>query len=131
MPQAFLRAEAQGNLFFYPPPGCGEFQGQIFKCLRNLYGGKAAARLYYLKFNAFLVKIGFESEARDPCFFRRHEVSTGLYSLMISHVDDSRAGAAPKILQETYTRVACKKWPPPKPGFMAQNGPGCTWAKWF
>ena len=24
VPQAFLRAEAQGNLFFYPPPGCGE-----------------------------------------------------------------------------------------------------------
>ena len=102
VPQAFLRAEAQGNLFFYPPPGCGEFKGQVFKCLRNLYGGKAAARLYYLKFNAFLVKIGFESEARDPCFFRRYEPSTGLYSLIISHVDDSRVGATPVILQEIY-----------------------------
>lgn len=102
VPQAFLQADAQGNLFFYPPKGCSEFQGQIYRCLKNLYGGKAAARIYYLKFNAFLVSLGFESEVRDPCFFRRYEPSTGLYSIIISHVDDSRVGAAPTILAEIY-----------------------------
>jgi hypothetical protein len=70
--------------------------------LKNLHGGKAAARIYYLKFNAFLVTLGFESEVRDPCFFRRCEPSTGLYSLVISHVDDSRVGAPPAILKEIF-----------------------------
>jgi hypothetical protein len=102
VPQAFLQADAQGDLFFYPPKGCSEFPGQIYRCLKNLYGGKAAARIYYLKFNAFLVTLGFESEVRDPCFFRRYEPSTGLYSLIISHVDDSRVGAPPAILKEIF-----------------------------
>ena len=25
VPQAFLQAEAEGDIFFYPPPGCGTF----------------------------------------------------------------------------------------------------------
>lgn len=102
VPQAFLQADAQGDIFFYPPKGCSEFPGQIYRCLKNLYGGKAAARIYYLKFNAFLLTLGFESEVRDPCFFRRYEPSTGLYSLIISHVDDSRVGATPPILKEIF-----------------------------
>jgi hypothetical protein len=70
--------------------------------LKNLHGRKAAARLFYLKFTAFLKTIGFVSEVRDPCFFRRYEPSTGIYSLIISHVDDSRIGATPSILKEIY-----------------------------
>jgi hypothetical protein len=105
VPQAFLQAKAKGDLFFYPPEGCAEFPGQIYKCLLNLYGNKEAARLYYLRFTAFLTTLGFESEARDPCFFRRYEPSTGKYSLLICHVDDSRIGAAPAILKEIYAAL--------------------------
>ena len=70
------------------------------KCLKNLCGGKAAARLFCLRFTAFLKTIGFVSEVRDPCFFRRHEPSAGLCSLITSHVDNSRIGATPPILKE-------------------------------
>ena len=101
VPQAFLSAEAEGDIFFYPPPGCADFPGQIFKCVRNLYGGKAAARIFYLKFVKFLTKLGFEADAIDPCFFRRREAS-GLFSLLICHVDDSRVGATKEILAEIY-----------------------------
>ena len=105
VPQAFLQAKAKGDLFFYPPEGRAEFPGQIYKCLLNLHGNKEAARLYYLRFTAFLTTLGFESEARDPCFFRRYEPSTGKYSLLICHVDDSRIGAAPAVLKEIYAAL--------------------------
>ena len=101
VPQAFLQAEAEGDIFFYPPPGCADFPGQIFKCIRNLYGGKSAARLYYLRFVEFLTSLGFEADTMDPCFFRRREPS-GLFTLLICHVDDSRIGAPPAILEELY-----------------------------
>jgi hypothetical protein len=71
VPQAFLQAEAEGVIFFYPPPGCAEHHGQIFKCIRNLYGGKAAARIFDVKFVAFLKTMGFEADPMDPCFLRR------------------------------------------------------------
>ena len=101
VPQAFLQANAEGDIFFYPPPGCADFPGQIYKCLKNLYGGKAAARIFYLKFVAFLEKLGFVADIMDPCFLRRKEPS-GLFSLLICHVDDSRVGAHPLVLQEIY-----------------------------
>ena len=101
VPQAFLQADAEGVIFFYPPPGCAEYHGQIFKCIRNLCGGKAAARIFYLKFIAFLKTMGFEADLMDPCFLRRREPS-GLFSLIICHVDDSRVGATPTVLAEIY-----------------------------
>ena len=101
VPQAFLQADAEGDIFFYPPPGCSDFQGQIYKCKLNLYGTKNAARVWYLRFIKFLKQLGFEADTMDPCFFRRLEPD-GLYSLIITHVDDSRVGAAPAVLQEIY-----------------------------
>merc|ERR1711966_66202 len=102
VPQAFLQAKAEGDIFFYPPPGCATSPGQIFRCLRNLYGGKAAARIFYLKFVTFLTtELGFVTDIMDPCFFKRRE-SNGLFSLLICHVDDSRVEATPAILLEIY-----------------------------
>ena len=102
VPQAFLQAKAEGDIFFYPPPGCATFPGQIFRCLRNLYGGKAAARIFYLKFVAFLTDtLGFVADVMDPCFLKRSEPN-GVLSLIICHVDDSRVGASPAILQELF-----------------------------
>jgi len=105
VPQACLQAEAEGDIFFYPPPGCGTFPGQIFRCLRNLNGGKAAARIFYLKFIKFLTEtLGFEADTMDPCFLKRREPS-GLFSLLICHVDDSRVGATPSILIDIYNAL--------------------------
>ena len=105
VPQAFLQAEAEGDIFFYPPPGCATFPGQIFRCIRNLYGGKAAARIFYLKFVAFLTgTLGFVADLMDPCFLKRREPN-GVLSLIICHVDDSRVGASPAVLQSLYSAL--------------------------
>ena len=104
VPQAFLQADAEGDIFFYPPPGCSDFPGQIYKCKLNLYGTKNAARVWYLRFIQFLHTLGFEADTMDPCFFRRLEPD-GRYSLIITHVDDSRVGAAPAVLEEIYTAL--------------------------
>ena len=122
VPQAFLQSEVEHDIFFYPPRGFAEFPGQIFKCLRNLYGTKEAARLWFKAFAAFLLEIGFEStsifmpattdaehpfpfiDSMDPCLFRRREQS-GLFSIAICHVDDSRIGSTPELLEDIWAAL--------------------------
>jgi hypothetical protein len=60
--QAFLRSEADCDIFCAPPQGFSEFPGQILELSKMLYGSKQAAALWYNLLNAFLLQIGFQ-----PC----------------------------------------------------------------
>ena len=40
VPQAFLKADIDHDIFVYPPRGQSEFDGQLLKLRRALYGGK-------------------------------------------------------------------------------------------
>ena len=48
--------------------------------------------------------LGFVADIMDPCFLKRREPS-GLLSLLICHVDDSRVGASPAILLDIYNAL--------------------------
>jgi hypothetical protein len=71
VPQAFLRSDADCDIFVYPPQGNVEFPGQILKLSKMLYGSKQAAALWYNLLDTFLKKLGFVSSYFDPCFYRR------------------------------------------------------------
>ena len=43
VPQAFLRSDADCDIFVYPPRGNLEYPGQILKLSKMLYGTKQAA----------------------------------------------------------------------------------------
>jgi hypothetical protein len=43
VPQAFLKADIDHDIFVHPPKGQGDFPGQIFKLRKALYGGKQSA----------------------------------------------------------------------------------------
>ena len=66
VPQAFLRSDADCDIFCAPPQGFSEFPGQLLKLSKMLYGSKQAAALWYNLLNAFLIEICFQSSEMDP-----------------------------------------------------------------
>ena len=112
VPQAFLRSDADCDIFVYPPRGDLEFPGQILKLSKMLYGSKQAAALWYRLLDTFLKSLGFISSYFDPCFYRRpivenlHDPSLAQSdAIIILHVDDMRVAAHPTILQDIHDRL--------------------------
>jgi hypothetical protein len=69
VPQAFLRSDADCDIFAYPPKGFAEFPGQLLKLSKMLYGSKQVAALWYNLLNTFLLEIGFVASASFGCLF--------------------------------------------------------------
>ncbi len=112
VPQAFLRSDADCDIFVYPPRGDVEFPGQILKLSKMLYGSKQAAALWFKLLDAFLKKLGFISSFFDPCFYRRpiadnsHDPTLAQSdALIILHVDDMRVAASPIILKDIHDQL--------------------------
>jgi hypothetical protein len=102
VPQAFLKAEIDHDIFVYPPKGQGEFDGQFLKLRRALYGGKQSAHLWFNMMNAFLISLGFTSSPLDSCFYRRQD------AVLILYCDDLRIGASPSVLASLHASLSDK-----------------------
>jgi hypothetical protein len=96
VPQAFLKADIDHDIFVYPPRGQGDFPGQLLKLRRALYGGKQSAFLWFTMMNSFLMSLGFVSSPLDSCFYRRPD------AVLILYCDDLRIGAAPDVLASLH-----------------------------
>ncbi len=60
VPQAFLKAFLDFDIFVYPPKGQATFNGQLLKLRRALYGGgKQSAFLWFTLMNEFIIELGF------------------------------------------------------------------------
>jgi hypothetical protein len=99
VPQAFLKAFMDYDLFAYPPKGQASFNGQILKLRRALYGGKQSAFLWFSMMDAFLIELGFISSSLDKCLYKRHD------AMVILFCDDLRIGASPSVLQSLHTAL--------------------------
>ena len=102
VPQAFLKAEIDHDIFVYPPNGQSEFPGQILKLRRALYGGKQSAFLWYSMINVFLLSLGFEPSSLDSCFYRRSD------AVLILYCDDLRIGASSEVLVSLHAALKDK-----------------------
>jgi hypothetical protein len=92
VPQAFLLAPIDTDIFVYPPNGQSEYPGQILKLRKALYGGKQSAFLWFSMINAFILELGFVSSPMDSCLYRRHD------AILILYCDDLRIGATSTVL---------------------------------
>jgi hypothetical protein len=99
VPQAFLKADIDHDIFAFPPRGQATFPGQILKLCRALYGGKQSAYLWFKMMNEFLLGLGFKSSPLDACFYRRHD------AVLILYCDDLRIGAAPEVLSAIHAAL--------------------------
>jgi hypothetical protein len=94
VPQAFLLATIDKDIFVYPPKGQSEFPGQILKLHKALYGGKQSAYLWFHLMNTFILELGFEPSPLDSCFYKRHD------AILILYCDDLRIGASAPVLED-------------------------------
>ncbi len=101
VPQAFLKADIDHDIFFYPPNGQSEFPGQVLKLRCALYGGKQSAFLWFTMMNTFLLNLGFKPSPLDNCFYLRSD------AVLILYCDDLRIGASPDVL--TFLHAALKE----------------------
>ena len=102
VPQAFLKADIDHDIFVYPPKGQSDFPGQILKLRRALYGGKQSAFLWFTMMNEFLLSLGFVPSPLDSCFYRRSD------AVLILYCDDLRIGASPSVLASLHSSLAEK-----------------------
>jgi hypothetical protein len=102
VPQAFLKANIDHDIFVYPPKGQSDFPGQILKLRRALYGGKQSAFLWFTMMNTFLLSLGFVSSSLDSCFYRRAD------AVLILYCDDLRVGATPEVLASIHASLSEK-----------------------
>jgi hypothetical protein len=125
VPQAFLKAEIDHDIFAYPPKGQSLFPGQILKLHRALYGGKQSVFLWFSVMNVFLMELGFTPSPLDSCLYRRHD------ALLILYCDDLRIGASPDVLSCLHTSLLicplqcdhCPRKPFSRYGHGIQLGP--------
>jgi hypothetical protein len=102
VPQAFLKADIDHDIFVYPPTGQSDFPGQILKLKRALYGGKQSAFLWFTMVNTFLLSLGFKASPLDNCFYLRSD------AVLILYCDDLRIGASPNVLVSLHTALKDK-----------------------
>jgi hypothetical protein len=102
VPQAFLKADIDHDIFVYPPRGQSDFDGQLLKLRRALYGDKQSAYLWFTMMNAFLLSLGFKSSPLDSCFYRRQD------AVLILYCDDLRIGASPSVLASLHGSLSEK-----------------------
>jgi hypothetical protein len=93
VPQAFLLAPIDNDIFVYPPKGQSEYPGQVLKLKKALYGGKQSAYLWFQMINAFILELGFEPSPLDSCFYKRSD------AILLLYCDDLRIGASASVLQ--------------------------------
>ncbi len=99
VPQAFLKADIDHDIFVYPPNGQSEFTAQVLKLRRALYGGKQSAFLWFTMINAFLLSLGFKPSPLDSCFYRRSD------AILILYCDDLRIGASQEVLASLHAAL--------------------------
>jgi hypothetical protein len=102
VPQAFLKANIDHDIFVYPPKGQSDFPGQLLKLKRALYGGKQSAYLWFTMINEFLLSLGFVPSPLDSCFYRRSD------TVLILYCDDLRIGASPSVLFSLHSSLSEK-----------------------
>jgi hypothetical protein len=102
VPQAFLKADIDHDIFVYPPTGQSDFPGQILKLKRALYGGKQSAFLWFTMINTFLLSLGFKASPLDNCFYLRSD------AVLILYCDDLRIGASQGVLLSLHAALKDK-----------------------
>ncbi len=91
-----MKAFIDFDIFVHPPRGQAEFEGQLLKLRRALYGVKQSAYLWYKLMNEFILELGFVASALDKCVFRRDD------AVLILFCDDLRIGASDSVLKALH-----------------------------
>lgn len=83
---AFLNGELKEDIYMQLPDGFGQ-NNKVCKLNKALYGLKQASRAWNEKFNAFMIRIGFQRCRSDQCLYVKEQ--NGIICYILLYVDDS------------------------------------------
>ena len=92
---AFLHGNLKETIYMNQPEGFEEGENKVCLLKKSLYGLKQSPRMWYLKFDEFLIRYGFIRNKYDSCVYilKKGEVCV-LYLLL--YVDDILIASANK-----------------------------------
>ncbi|KAL6338672.1 hypothetical protein AAG906_021489 [Vitis piasezkii] len=84
----FLHGELDELIYMQPPEGFGEGikDGQVCLLKKSLYGLKQSPRLWYKRFDKYMLDIGFNRSSHDGCVYFKPTEDNMVYLLL--YVDD-------------------------------------------
>ncbi|RVW67898.1 Retrovirus-related Pol polyprotein from transposon TNT 1-94 [Vitis vinifera] len=84
----FLHGELDELIYMQPPEGFGEGikDGQVCLLKKSLYGLKQSPRLWYKRFDKYMLDIGFNRSSHDGCVYFKLTEDNMVYILL--YVDD-------------------------------------------
>ncbi|KAG9457669.1 hypothetical protein H6P81_002177 [Aristolochia fimbriata] len=105
---AFLQGDLEEEIYMRQPAGFEVIgkESWVCKLKRSLYGLKQASRQWYLKFDRFMLDIGFAMSNADHCVYLQ-SFNDGDYIILTLYVDDMLvAGTNMKKIDELKKRLA-------------------------
>lgn len=85
---AFLNGDLQEEVYMAIPEGVKANDGMACKLNKSLYGLKQAPRCWNLKFNNYLVSLGFKRSMHDYCLYTRLCSEQNDDLIVVIYVDD-------------------------------------------
>lgn len=83
---AFLNGKITEEIYMIPPEGYKQSDGSVCRLNRALYGLKQSSRSWNLRFDQFMMQLGFRRSINDPCLYVKE--AGGLRIVLILYVDD-------------------------------------------
>lgn len=83
---AFLNGQLNEDIFMIQPEGFIKDKTKVCKLQRSIYGLKQASRVWYERFNYFMMKINFKRCISDQCVYIKNE--NGIQCFVLLYVDD-------------------------------------------
>ena len=90
MKTAFLHGELEEEIYMLQPEGFAETGKENLVCRLNksLYGLKQALRCWYMRFDSFIISLGYNRLSSDHCtYYKRFEEDDDIIILLL-YVDD-------------------------------------------
>lgn len=108
--QAYPQAPADRDLYMKVPEGChidGVHGKYILKVKKNIYGGKAAGRIWYLYLKGKLESVGFTISKHDDCVFFKGMTMYILYTddSILAGPDDKELQRILQLIQSTGLNI--------------------------
>lgn len=83
---AFLNGRLTEEIYMKQPEGFVQDETKVCKLIKSLYGLKQASRVWYERFNEFIVKMGFKRCESDRCLYVM--IGQGIVHYILLFVDD-------------------------------------------
>jgi transposase InsO family protein len=101
---AFLQGDVDKEIFIRQPQGFDDGSGRVCKLKRAIYGLKQSGRMWNIKLDSILKKLGFTSCLMDPCIYytKNHSVIIAVYvdDILFFYKEAEKFNVIKELLQD-------------------------------